>query len=286
MSRIALPVLLALLAACATTGSTIRSGVGERQLEHPPYYAGAPETTLPPSSSIARFPVEFQRGATQAPQFDPSGPNLSALIADMNAFVDSLLGGSRLPSADGRDLVPPDVYFGCRIETTDCAEREESVLGRQGTTMRLAVARPSGRWIARSAMLLDSTRTSHALVITLEVGQYWPRQKGLAGAKSVELGTDHVASFPWLTSLETPVMVLQVTGALMNRDGLAVRIGAEGIMARRTSLIASALGAQRLITDADVGEARTLRLTDKPQQPLAWRYALINLLDQLSRAPE
>ncbi|HZA51832.1 MAG TPA: hypothetical protein VE549_13900 [Myxococcaceae bacterium] len=35
-------------------------------------------------------------------------------------------------------------------------------------------------------------------------------------------------SLPWLTSLETPVSVLQLTGALIDRSGQAVRIGAEG----------------------------------------------------------
>lgn len=33
-------ILMALLAGCATTGATFRSGVGDRYLEHPPYYAG------------------------------------------------------------------------------------------------------------------------------------------------------------------------------------------------------------------------------------------------------
>lgn len=38
--------------------------------------------------------------------------------------------------------------------------------------------------------------------------------------------------------------VLQLTGALIDRDGKAVRIGAEGMLARRTRLLVSSIGGQ------------------------------------------
>ena len=76
--------------------------------------------------------------------------------------------------------------------------------------------------------------------------------------------------------------VLQFTGALIDREGRAVRIGAEGIVAQRSPLAASALGAQRMIVDADVDQARTLRRADMPGQPLAWRVALCHLVLQVS----
>ena len=148
--------------------------------------------------------------------------------------------------------------------------------------MRLAVERPSPGWIARNAALLDSAGASHTLVITLEVGQYWTRQSGLRGSKSVELGTGYVMPLPWLTSLEAPVSVLQLTGALVSRDGKAARIGAEGLLAVRSPIVASGLGAQRLFTEDDVQQVRTLRRVDLPGQPLAWRAGLCQLLVQLA----
>ena len=53
------------------------------------------------------------------------------------------------------------------------------------------------------------------------------------------LGTGFTKSLPWLTSLETPVAVLQLTGALVGRDGKAIRIGSEGFYAKRTRLAIS-----------------------------------------------
>ena len=280
MSRFVALFFLAAVTACASGGATFRSGVGDNFLEHPPYYAG---TVRPADARIARFPIEFQRGASQSAVMDPqsgAGTAVARLVADMNAFLDSL-GGTKL-AAIANELAP-NVYFGCeRDASNDCVERGDSALGRKGQTMRLALERPSQAWSSAASGIADAAGATHALVIRLEVGQYWPRQTGLVGSKSVELGTNYTAPLPWLTSLETPVTVLQLTGALVDRTGRGVRIGAEGIVAQRTSLVASAVGAQRLISDEDVERVRSLRHTNLPGQPLVWRYALCNLLRELS----
>ena len=283
MRTIGMILIGAVLSGCATTGSTLGSGVGDRQLEHPPYYAGA---TTAGVASLGRYPVTFQRGASQAAAFDPAGgagTPIDKLLGDIDALVDSVLGRP-LPLLTGAGMIPPNVYFGCdRGGSDDCPERGDSVLGRRGTTMRLAVERPSAAWTSRTASLLDSIDAGHVLLITLEVGQYWPRQRGLTGSKRVELGTGYVVPLPWLTSLETPVTVLQLTGAVIDRGGKAVRIGAEGLVAQRSPLMASALGAQRLLTDDDVHRARTARRDDLPGQPLVWREAACQLLRQLAQ---
>ena len=126
----------------------------------------------------------------------------------------------------------------------------------------------------------------NALVITVETSDYFIRQKGLRGSKEVELGTGYTVSLPWLTGLETPVSVLQLTGALMNPDGTAVRIGAEGMLARQTGMLAGAIGAQRIITEKDVAELRTARRTDLAGQPLVWQVALRNLVAGLTGRAE
>lgn len=280
MYRLILLAALGMSVGCA--GATIGSGVGDRQLEHPPYYAGSGAA----AARIVRYPIGFQPGASQAPMFDPAsaaGTPVAALLAEMNRFADSVFAGAAVPMPNDKGMLAPDTYFGCeRDATDDCVARGDSVLGRRGTTMRLAVARPSGDWIRRHAALLDSANATHALLITLEVGQYWPRQSGWLGTKSVELGTDHRAEAPWLTSLETPVSVLQLTAALVDREGKAVRIGAEGLLAQRTPLVASAMGAQRLVTDADVERARAMRHEDRPGKPLVWKAALCQLVGDLA----
>ena len=130
------------------------------------------------------------------------------------------------------------VYYGRGLVETDaageCPEFEEAPA--EPRRLRLAVGRPSAGWTAAMGDAMGREGANGVLVITLEVGQHYTRQKNFRGDKEVELGTGYAMSFPWLTSLETPVSVLQLTGALLDRDGKAMRIGAEGILARRTSL--------------------------------------------------
>lgn len=299
MNRVRLAAAVLLLTGCATTGATLGSGVGDRMLEHPPYYAGvAASAAASAGSRTGRLPIAYQRGASQPAILDPradAGSPLRALLDEMNTYLDSLGTSARVAVATGAGadpsrMVPPDVRFGCATESgmpdDDCRARGDSALGRKGQTMYLSVGRPSAEWTswARDVMRVDSV--SRLLVITLEVGQYLPKQRGWRGTKEVELGTGHTVGLPWLTSLETPVSVLQFTGALMDSTGRAQRIGAEGIYARRTRLGISALGAQEIIGDEDIQRVREERRTDLPGQPLAWRVALTQLVEGLTgRSP-
>jgi hypothetical protein len=278
-------ILALLSAACA--GSTIGSGVGDTYLERPPFYAGARVTD---NSRIVHAGIGYQRGATQAPMFEPaneSGSPIAALLREMNAYLDSLAVAVRIPLPATAPGKPPDVMFSC--ETTpdgECATAEEGVVGDREEKMRLAVARPSDEWTSWLKTALDGAGASRALLITLEVGDYRMTQKSWRGDKAVFLGTGYSVSVPWLTSLETPVNVLQLTGALVDPQGKALRIGAEGLLARRTRLLVSSIGGQELISDEDVQRLRTARRDDLPGQPLVWQVGLRNLVAQLTGRTE
>lgn len=288
---------LVALAGCATTGSTFRSGVGDAHLAHPPYYAGIARPSQSENPRIGHLPIAYQRGAAQASIFDPRDEGNSpvrGLLAEMNAYLDSLAVatgvGVRLVEAAQISAAttgqPPDVQFGCLTEGNlpgeDCAQRGDSALGRGDQRMRLAVGRPASVWASWIREVARDKSVDRVLVMTLEVGQYLPRQVGWRGDKEVELGTAHVTRLPWLTSLETPVLVLQLTGAVVDTTGRALRIGAEGFFPVRTPLAVSSLGAVELLRDADVQAARALRRTDLDGQPLAWQVALQNLVAQLT----
>jgi hypothetical protein len=208
---------------------------------------------------------------------------VQALIADMNRYLDSLEVGVRVAAAPLGTA--PDVQFGCILESDECVKSNQTGLfADDEPRMRLAVARPSGKWIKHAAAKLDETQTEQLLMLTLEVGQYWPRQINWKGSKAIELGTDHADRLPWLTSLDAPINVLQVTGALIGRDGKAIRIGAEGMIARPTNIILSGFGAQELFTDEDIEKLRTKQRSDLPGQPLVWQAALTSLVRELTGA--
>jgi hypothetical protein len=266
-----------LLATLGCAGATVGSGVGDRFLEHAPWYAGS---AAPGGAQLRHLPIGYQRGGSQPEQLDPKGgpgSQMAALLADMNRYLDSL-GVSTPVRSTVPAGAPPDVRFGCETDAAgDCAELDGATGEVGHPTMRLAVGRPSAAWTAGLAEALGAD-SALALVLTLETGQYYPQQTSFAGAKAVELGTGYTVRLPWLTSLETPVSVIQLTGALVSRDGRAVRIGAEGMLARRTGLVESGFGLQALIRDEDVATLRTARRTDLPGEPLVWQVAIRNLV--------
>ncbi|HJS44428.1 MAG TPA: hypothetical protein VJ755_13230 [Gemmatimonadales bacterium] len=61
-----------------------------------------------------------------------------------------------------------------------------------------------------------------------------------------------------------------------------MRIGAEGLLARRTSLPISAIGGQTLIRDEDIEQLRSARRNDLPDDPLVWKTALRTLVRGLT----
>jgi len=282
--------LLAFTTACATTGATFKSGVGDTYFDHPPFYAGAGVAS---TTSVGYFPIAYQRGTTTPSMFDlraDAGTPMGALLDDMNRYLDSLGVAKRLVVVGGRGT-PPDVMFGCRTNgmlPDDCVDRDSlegaprGIFNKDVGALRLAVGRPSKDWTTWADSTMAAANVSNALVLTLEVGDYYLQQKGLKGSKQVELGTGYTVSFPWMTSLDTPVNVLQLTGALMDREGKAVRIGAEGMLAKRTSFKVSVLGAQSMVSDEDVAALRTARREDLPGQPLVWQVALRGLVRELT----
>ena len=283
-------VLIAASSGCATTGATFRSGVGDSFPLHPPYYAGK---AVAAGTQMGYFPITFQRGVTDAATLDLNsapGRAVASLVAEMNRYLDSLRVGPALAVNIGVTGTPPDVQFGCvRIESPyDCDERGDSRAAGRGDprNLRLAVGRPSEDWTTWAAKEMANGGVPNALLITVEVSDYFIRQHGLAGRKEVELGTNYTIDVPWLTGLNTPVNVLQLTGALMNADGTAVRIGAEGMLARRTGMMVGAFAAQRVITEDDVGQLRNARRGDLAGQPLVWQAALRNLVAELAGRPE
>lgn len=120
------------------------------------------------------------------------------------------------------------------------------------------------------------------LELQIDLAPQWIHQRNLEGAKEVRLGTGHTQSLPWLASLDTPVYVLQLTGAVLDADGKILRSGGEGLWAVPTPFHASILGAQNLMGEEDVERIRTqLVRNDVPGSPLVWRMALRELLSQL-----
>src|SRR5215831_13773334 len=113
MRSVSFIALAILTAACASPGASYKSGVAPKSFDKPPFYAGA---DVPNVVSVAHLPIRYQRGAEQGAQFEPKGATGSpaaALVADMNAYLDSIAASVKLSPASVEVGSAPDVHFGC-----------------------------------------------------------------------------------------------------------------------------------------------------------------------------
>jgi len=273
MRRHTYVALAILTAACASTGSSVKSGVEPKDFKKPPFYAGA---SVPNVAGIAYLPIRYQAERTD-PKGDAGSP-AATLVAEMNAYLDSIATAAKLLPRVTEVGTAPDVHFGCGTVSDCVSDADENADHR----LRLWVGRPSPEWIGWIGAALDSASHDKALLITLEFGEYWPRQKGLSLGKELRLGTDYSVGVPWLTSLEHTIYVVQLTGVLVGRDGRAIRAGAEGMLAKPAPVVMSALNVELGIRDADLERLRTLRRDDLAGQPFVWQVALRHLVSQLT----
>ena len=237
--------------------------------QQPPWVRGS---APPASARVVAVPV----GVAPAPFGTPEGwvptTALQRLAEDLT---------SRLSSRPGVRVVPlevpgegaPSVRLGCVGEETGEDVGEDCNLEARG--LRLAVTQSTKTWRGGFLARLEPLQADHLLLLRVAVRDHWLMQKGLSGKKEVPLGSGHAQPAPWLTSLDTPVAVLQLEGVLVGPEGKVVRSAVEGIYATRTRFGESVAGLQRVMTDEDVARIRTeLRREDLPGAPLVWEAAL------------
>lgn len=264
----AAPVLALVLVLLAHTPAGAATSRGS--FDRPPYFHGK----LPAVKGvIAHVAVSFRDEPGSLDPTPDSSPALAGLLDSLRVELDRLgltkpLAGGDWPMKDG-----PDVRFGARRGGT---AKDGTPLGpdeidpSEPRRMTFDVEGPGRAWkdrVTRSA----GDSVGAVLVVQLGFAEHWVRQVNWKGSKAIELGAGRQMPVQWLTSLDDPVQVLELTGAIVEPTGRFLRVGAEGLLARRTGMGASALGAQEVLTEPE------LEALGAP----AWRAALRSLVEGL-----
>lgn len=266
MKPAVLLICVALAIPCVARSASTRGA-----FDRAPFYDGKGTSARP----VAHVPVSYRY---EPGSLDPA-PGKSAAIAALRDSLDAELAriGLTRPLAGPGDRAP-DVRFGVRRGGTgdDGIPRAPSEVDtREPRRMTFEVEGPSKAW--REAFRA-AAGDSLAAVLTIQIGfdEYWVRQASWKGSKTIELGTGRSMPVAWLTSLDDPVQVLQLTGALVSRDGKVLRVGAEGLIARRTGMKASVAGVQEILTEDDLAALFAAEAGTPP-----WRAALRSLVEGL-----
>lgn len=171
----------------------------------------------------------------------------------------------------------PSVYLGCTLEPGLIGECDADL-----RTMELGVTGPSKAWRSAAVQLMQAQGLDGIVVPAVTVANHWLHQKNVKGTKEILLGDGHAQRVPWLTSLDTPVEVVQLTLMLIDRDGKVARSCAEGLLAVRTPFGASAAGLQKVTSPEDIDAVTSgARREDLPGAPRVTDAAVRALLQQL-----
>lgn len=266
-------VLLGLLAAVPASPATSRGN-----FDRPPFYEGRIKAKTPPAVH-SQVTYRYEPGS-----LDPTpkrSSTLGAILDSLNAEIDRL-GMTRPLPLDKGTRGAPDVAFGVRrggVDAQGMPLTPDDIDHREPRRMCFVVEGPSKAW--RDSVRAVGGDTIRAIVtVQLGFGEYWVRQKDAKGNKRIDLGVGRGMEVPWLTSLDDPVQVLQLTGALVSPEGRVMRVGAEGLTARRTGTTASMAGAQEALTDNDLRGVTEAA----PGADPVWRTALRELVTSLLAA--
>lgn len=287
LSSTLLAVTLAAVAA-ATAAATASAATTRGSFAEAPFYDGKVPAGI---TRVVHAPVAFVADPTALDPTPARSPALAALVDSLAAALDR----------DGRtrrlDLPPsgaPDIRFGCRRGgmTADGEPLAPSEIDpSEPRRMTFEVEGPGKAWRERLRAAGDTLDA--VLVVQVRFDDYWVRQEDWKGTKSIQLGTRRAMPIPWLTSLDDPVQVLALTGALVSREGRVLRVGAEGLLAQRTGMTASVAGVQEVLAESDLerlfspeGDDRETSDPETSDDPESsgdpvWRTALGALVAQL-----
>jgi len=264
----------------ATLAAPVHAAAQRGNFDRPPYYDGKPKGAVKPAAHVG---VRYR---TEPGSLDPTPERsqaLAAVLDSLNAELSRLgLTVALAPEPSSKERAP-DVAFGCRRGGTgsDGLPLSASEIDtREPRRMVFEVEDASKKW-REELKAAAGTNVKGIVSVQLGFGEYWVRQKDWKGNKVIDLGATRSMPLTWLTSLDDPVQVLQLTGALVAPDGRVLRVGAEGLLARRTGMAASMVGAQEVLTEEELK-----RLTEPSASgagPL-WRAALRDLVTGLLEA--
>lgn len=270
----------ALLMSSCSFFKGLRSG-SKHYVDKAPYYHGKANIGHQP---VGHLPVQLDIRLAESPWDSTRKALLEKLLQDMNDYLDSLNLTIALPPTNLPAKEAPDIFVGIAASDYDPSHYTEEELWQLEENPRMVLYQYSAskKWKQRIVETAARKPADYILYITLGFSDYRLIQTGWSGKKEVNLGTSYRMPVPWLSDLDTPVEVLHLTGALLNKEGSIERAGAEGIIAKRTGFIFSVFGLREGIPDYDLEKlfAETRR-EDLPGKPLAWKVALRNLTAQL-----
>lgn len=237
------------------------------------------------SASIIHYPVSLDQKMFTEFFYEGREEAFQPLVDSMNSYLNSL-GWSKKASTTLPQKGAPYLFVGSsEAETAPHATLMMRDEHDMYPPMALFLDKPSKDWRKSFGETMQAQQGEYALMIWIGLSEYPKANKGVF-KKKVVLGTGYEHEIRFLSAVDKPVEVLQLTGVLMDREGNILRAGAEGILHEDSPFWVQTLNAGTTVDDNALRKLFTEeRRDDLPGKPLAWRVGLYNLMEQLTGRP-
>jgi len=263
-----------------------------------PYYRILKKTAPTHNTNIGFLPVYLDAHAQKNPTF--SDAKMPELMRAMDAYLANDLKLAAVPESDFQKAQWPDLFLGSVLGPQkpmyilgDCPQGKEF----PDQCLRIGGQLGSKAWMQQLKERMAARSLDYVIVFQLGEGYIYPNGKmkkvnalvetRKAPQAGLDMGTDFwLPMSQKLVATNKPIDVLFVKGMLIDKEGKALRIGAEGITAAsKASFLEQVVNISHEFSEAELNEIENdLRRTDLPEQPLNWQVAAQNLVKTLTNS--
>ncbi len=210
---------------------------------------------------------------------------LQPLLQEMNLYLDSLDWSQTLTEPLPKSGKPYLFVGSSEAESAPPVTMMMREDHDMYPPMAMYLEKGSKEWRRSFTETMKQAKAEYAILTWIGLTEYPKANKGVF-KKKVVLGTGYEREIRFLSAVDKPVEVLQVTGLLLDKEGNVLRAGAEGFLHEDSPFWVQALEAGTTIDDNAINKLfDEQRREDLPGNPLAWRVAIHNLMEQLTQRP-
>ncbi len=255
-------------------------------LNKAPYYKNF-QKTYPKEADLILFSgIGFHPSLKSEFAYQGRERALMPVMDVMDAYIDSLGWIVAWNGREFSDRGMPFVFVGSA--EADAAPPPASMHRTESDKyppVVLHLDKPSKKWRDDFSKQFSETDGNYFLMIWIGFSEYPKADKGIF-KKKVVLGTGYEREIRFLSAIDKPVEVLQITGVLLDKKGNVVRAGAEAFFHEDTPFWVQVLEMSKSIDDKSLHNViLEEKRDDLPGNPLAWKVAVHHLLHQLTQKP-
>lgn len=275
-----LTVIWLLYISCATMNKL--STPQTERLGSAPFFKKYLKTIPDENAGIYHLPLDVADRYKTDPFFKSGGRSLQPLMKIISKYIDSLQLSAKLETDQLSIPGGPRLFIG-NFESFDAPPEAKHMRNENDKypPMIIHIEKPAKEWKTALLQSLTAVNGNFLVIMNLSFAEFPKADKGLVG-KKVVLGIHYEQSLNFLTAIDKPVEVLQITGMLLDREGNILRAGSEGILAKDTPFSLQIFNIQKEIDRKAIDKLiNEERREDLPDKPLKWKVAVNNLYAKL-----